>query len=165
MPYQYVYISLLVGSLIPCRRVNIYQDPSTAPEREWVESSRHVGIRKPDAARLATEVHKGALQGNRYPAGHPLEWLNEEPPMSNMSDEHRQEIIRLGFPDDGYDYLQHMRQGHSSSGMTLSTQDNALGQAQPEEEHGGENCSLNFNLGIALQGYDRMMAVGRRILD
>ena len=90
------------------------QDPSTAPEREWVESSLHVGIGRPDATRLAAEGQGSSLREGRYPAGHPLAWLNEESEPS-ISEERRQEIIRLGFPDDGYDYLQHMRQGHATS--------------------------------------------------
>lgn len=42
----------------------------------------------------------------RYPPGHPLAFLNEQQP---LSEERRREIIALGFPDDGYDYLKHLR--------------------------------------------------------
>lgn len=74
------------------------------PERELVEVSRGVGIGRPDA-----EAATGAaVQGSRYPPGHPLSFL-QEPPPDNMSEQRRQELIQLGFPDDGYDYLKHMR--------------------------------------------------------
>lgn len=33
----------------------------------------------------------------------------QEPPPDNMTEERRRELIELGFPDDGYDYLKHMR--------------------------------------------------------
>lgn len=73
-----------------------------------MESSRNVGIGKPDAARLAETVHEQQCR----PAGaSPLDWL-DEPPREQLSDARRREILSLGFPDDGYDYLKHMRRGH-----------------------------------------------------
>ena len=45
----------------------------------------------------------------RYPPGHPLAWLEEEAAPSTLTPERRRELIELGFPDDGYDYLAHMR--------------------------------------------------------
>ena len=95
-----------------------------------------MGIGKPDATRLAKDVHQGALQEGRYPVGHPLEWLNEEPE-SNISEERRQEIIRLGFPDDGYDYLQHMRQGHEGAATAAPQQASEAGKAQAGTEFSG----------------------------
>lgn len=86
------------------------QDPNSAPEREWVESSRKVGIGRPDIERLAEQTHTENL--GRFPPGHPLAWLHE-PQKSIISEERRKEIVALGFPDDGYDYLQHLRQGRA----------------------------------------------------
>lgn len=84
-----------------------------------------MGIGKPDAERLAKQVHEESISKGRYPVGHPLAWLEEEA-QPNLSEDRRQEIIRLGFPDDGYDYLQHMRRGQGSS-VTFVT------QQKPEE--------------------------------
>lgn len=100
-----------------------------------MESSRHVGIGKPDARKLATEVHDSSLRGGRYPEGHPLAWLNEEAQPS-ISEERRQEIVRLGFPDDGYDYLQHMRQGHAASEQPVSQQTSGVAITNEEDRHG-----------------------------
>jgi hypothetical protein len=36
-------------------------------------------------------------------------WGVQDPPPDNMSEERRRELIEMGFPDDGYDYLKHMR--------------------------------------------------------
>lgn len=33
----------------------------------------------------------------------------QEPPSDNMTEERRRELVEMGFPDDGYDYLKHMR--------------------------------------------------------
>lgn len=33
----------------------------------------------------------------------------QEQPLDKMSDQQRQELIQLGYPDDGYDYLKHLR--------------------------------------------------------
>lgn len=99
-----------------------------------------MGIGKPDAARLASDVHKSSLNGGRYPEGHPLAWLNEEAQPS-ISEERRQEIIRLGFPDDGYDYLQHMRQGHSTSELPVSQEEDDAEPSKQEEGHGTNQSS------------------------
>ena len=47
----------------------------------------------------------------RYPPGHPLSWLVEEdgPTGEELPEERRRELVSLGFPDDGYDYLAHLR--------------------------------------------------------
>ena len=76
-----------------------------------MEASRKVGIGRPDADRLAASVHIANTSG--YTEGHPLSWL-EEPERDTISEERRREIIGLGFPDDGYDYLKHLRQGHAA---------------------------------------------------
>lgn len=98
-----------------------------------------MGIGKPDAARLAQNVREEALQDRRYPAGHPLEWLNEESSAASLSEACRQEIIRLGFPDDGYDYLQHMRQGHNMSALSVSHSGSEFIEAGRETQQGGRS--------------------------
>ena len=98
-----------------------------------------MGIGKPDASRSATEVHESSLTGGRYPEGHPLAWLNEES-QPNLSEERRQEIIGLGFPDDGYDYLQHMRHGHSAVELPDSRQGEEAESSKQDESH-GVSCS------------------------
>lgn len=47
----------------------------------------------------------------RYPPGHPLAWLEEagDSEGEELPEERRRELLQLGFPDDGYDYLRHMR--------------------------------------------------------
>ena len=46
----------------------------------------------------------------RYPPGHPLAWLEEEAEeVGAVSEARRRELVELGFPDDGYDYIRHMR--------------------------------------------------------
>jgi len=55
------------------------------------------------------------LERERY--GNPLSWLNEEDSIwgggqvgtSGLDESRRQELIELGFDDDGYDYLKHLR--------------------------------------------------------
>ena len=48
------------------------------------------------------------LEG-RPPTGHPLALLEAEAADYSLSEEQRCEIIGLGLPDDGYDYLRHLR--------------------------------------------------------
>lgn len=45
------------------------QDPEAAPEREWIESNRQVGIGRPDAKRLAEQVHQCSVSEKKYSAG------------------------------------------------------------------------------------------------
>ena len=75
------------------------------PERLWVEKSRGVSVGRPDPA-SATEGRQE--QDGLLPASHPLAWLSEGHEAS-LTDEKRRAIVDLGLPDDGYDYLQHLR--------------------------------------------------------
>lgn len=53
----------------------------------------------------------------RCPPGHPLAWLQEDYEHEPMTEARRRELVELGFEDDGYDYLKHMRvlgQGNAS---------------------------------------------------
>ncbi|KAI8105763.1 hypothetical protein M9434_000345 [Picochlorum sp. BPE23] len=46
---------------------------------------------------------------DRPRSGHPLSWLMMEDDGERLDEKRRQELIELGFDDDGYDYLQHLR--------------------------------------------------------
>jgi len=54
-----------------CQEVlkHLMQDPEAAPEREWIESNRQVGIGRPDAKRLAEQVHQCSVSEKKYSAG------------------------------------------------------------------------------------------------
>jgi hypothetical protein len=53
------------------------------------------------------------LQRFRQKQGHPLEWLMEERGLlkkeNTLDEKKRHEMIELGFDDDGYDYMQHLK--------------------------------------------------------
>ena len=87
-------------------------------ERLWIEKSRGVGVGHPDPEAAAELQHDS---GSRYPPGHPLSVLLEEP-AADLTDEQRQEIVDLGLPDDGYDYLKHLRDGAGSAGQSSGEQ-------------------------------------------
>ena len=66
-------------------------------------------------------------EGSSYPqqslnAFAPPSWLMEkmgfEPELPPLEESRRREILELGFPDDGYDYLKHLRDGRPE-GTTL----------------------------------------------
>lgn len=86
------------------------EDADEAPERTLMEASRGAGATAggPDVD-AAAEAHQASISNRRYPPGHPLAWLEDEERQGEMSDERRKELIELGFPDDGYDYLRHVR--------------------------------------------------------
>ena len=46
---------------------------------------------------------------DRRRSGHPLSWLMMDDGGERLDEKRRQELIELGFDDDGYDYLQHLR--------------------------------------------------------
>ena len=76
----------------------------------------------------------------RYPPHHPLAWLQEEE-RDDISEERRKELIELGFPDDGYDYLKHMRvlgRGQAS----LDTSAAATSSQRPADEDAAGDESL-----------------------
>ena len=77
-------------------------------ERLLVDAARKVGVGRPDSEAVA-RARQGEPPGT-YPPGHPLEWLDAEPGEA-LSPERRQELLELGFPDDGYDYIKHLRAG------------------------------------------------------
>lgn len=67
-------------------------------DRQWIESSKGVGVGRPDA---------DAVQEQGLPARQAPWWFQDE--VDEISEERRKELIELGFPDDGYDYLKHLR--------------------------------------------------------
>ncbi|KAL4443797.1 hypothetical protein ABPG75_011534 [Micractinium tetrahymenae] len=85
------------------------EDVDDVPERLLVEADKGVGPGRVDAEVAAAAAAREAASGRRYPPGHPLAWLEDEAAAAPMSEARRRELIELGFPDDGYDYLKHMR--------------------------------------------------------
>ena len=77
------------------------------PQRLWIEKSRGVGVGRPDPT-LEVDTSQAGRSESRWPPGHPLSFLSEEQE-AELSAEQRREIVNLGLPDDGYDYLQHLR--------------------------------------------------------
>ena len=72
-----------------------------ATDRQWVDTSRGVGVGRPDAE--AVQQHRAAAPR----APHIPRWFQDE--VDDISEDRRKELIELGFPDDGYDYLKHLR--------------------------------------------------------
>ena len=106
--------------------------PSSAPrpaaDRILVSSALGVGIGRPDAAAVA------AASANRppprYPPHHPLAWLENEDGAagaaagaSSLTPARRREMLDLGFPDDGYDYLRHLREPAQARAVEMSGED------------------------------------------
>ena len=65
------------------------EEDAQQPERLLVDAERGVGVGRPDASAAAGAAE--ALPGDerRYPAGHPLAWLEEETGGRNLSEERR----------------------------------------------------------------------------
>lgn len=104
----------------------------------------------------------------RYPPGHPLAWLEEEAE-PEMSEARRRELLELGFPDDGYDYLRHMRTmgvgGASLEGVGGEAA--GRGAAAPEPaaaagaRGGGGRCCMDHARGrVVRRGAERAGACG-----
>ena len=108
------------------------QDDEGAAERDWIEANKGVGVGRPDMDLLEERHHQESLQGRRYPAGHPLSWLDDEESQAALSEECRKQILDLGFPDDGYDYLKHMRVLGRGKGQGLSSAAGPHGAASTE---------------------------------
>jgi len=89
------------------------EDADDTPKRVLIESDRPAEAIDVEAAADARQDSR-----RRYPPGHPLAWLEDEEQQDEMSDARRRELVELGFPDDGYDYLRHVRTlGHGSASM------------------------------------------------
>jgi len=70
-------------------------------DRQWIESSKGVGVGRPDAEAVLQQADT-APRAPFIPR-----WFQDE--VDDISEDRRKELIELGFPDDGYDYLKHMR--------------------------------------------------------
>ena len=83
------------------------EDADEAPEDSLVDQA---AVSETQQGRNADSLSgQGENAGLRYPPGHPLAWLEEDESVEEMSGTRRRELIDLGFPDDGYDYLKHLR--------------------------------------------------------
>lgn len=70
-------------------------------DRQWIESSKGVGVGRPDSEAVQQQID------SKPQAPYVPRWFQDE--VDDISDERRKELIELGFPDDGYDYLKHLR--------------------------------------------------------
>ncbi len=70
-------------------------------DRQWIESSKGVGVGRPDSE--AVQQHANGKPEVPYIP----RWFQDE--VDDISEDRRKELIELGFPDDGYDYLKHLR--------------------------------------------------------
>ncbi|DBA99090.1 hypothetical protein WJX77_009113 [Trebouxia sp. C0004] len=70
-------------------------------DRQWIESSKGVGVGRPDAEAVLQQADTAPR------APYIPRWFQDE--VDDISEDRRKEVIELGFPDDGYDYLKHMR--------------------------------------------------------
>ena len=75
------------------------EDVDDVPERVLVDADKRLGPGRVDAgvAAAAAAADEAAAAGRRFPPGHPLAWLHEEP-QAPVSEERRRELIELGFP-------------------------------------------------------------------
>ncbi|RMZ53463.1 hypothetical protein APUTEX25_003285, partial [Auxenochlorella protothecoides] len=82
-----------------------------ASGRVFVDAGKGVGLGRVDEEAAAAARAASGTANRRYPPGHPLAWLEAEEsgPSSSLTPARRRELIELGFPDDGYDYLAHLR--------------------------------------------------------
>lgn len=114
-----------------------------------------MGIGRPDAERMADELHNKSTTEGTLSSGHPLAWL-ERSNQPTISEERRREIMALGFPDDGYDYLKHVRQGHDA--MATSTQSGSSAGQDASERYGGtcpvllhsQHCKISMHIALML---------------
>ena len=76
--------------------------------------------------------HRPAQSDGRHVDGRPdhsaiiaeLRGGQEAAPVLQLPEEKRREIVALGFPDDGYDYLKHLKEGRDETqGVEPGTQD------------------------------------------
>lgn len=82
-------------------------------QRLWVEKNRGVGIGRPDSEE-ASEA--GVPAGKEHPGGLPLSSIQSQP-AADLTEQDRTEIVDLGLPDDGYNYLQHLRDSAATESL------------------------------------------------
>jgi len=104
-------------SLVYRSQEDVQADPSVSErtfvpaENRWTVSEEAPGY-----------GHEAAEQ---YPSSHPLAWLHEQAENRVSDDARRREIVSLGLPDDGYDYLKHLRVVGGKSTASLERQEEA----------------------------------------
>ena len=89
------------------RNAEVGQDTS---DRQWIESSKRVGVGRPDSE--AVQQHADSKPQLSFVP----RWFQDDE-VDDISEHRRKELIELGFPDDGYDYLKHLRvlgKGHAT---------------------------------------------------
>ena len=101
--------------------------------------------------------------GERRRSGHPLSWLMMEDDGERLDEKKRQELIELGFDDDGYDYLQHLRSlddggaanatGHLEEVKGKKGEEGKLIVSEKKIiEDGGASSSVKKNAGPEVEG-------------
>ena len=84
------------------------------------------------------ELSDEELEKYRAKQGHPLAWLMEERGLggsqNSLDEKRRHELIELGFDDDGYDYLQHLRSLESRAKGSSSLEEVVEKKEEEEEE-------------------------------
>lgn len=111
------------------------EDADALPERTLMEAGRGgAAAGQPDVEAVA-EAHQTAVATRRYPPGHPLAWIEDQELQGEMTDERRRELVELGFPDDGYDYLRHVR----TLGVGAGSLEGLAGKQQRSEDEDEED--------------------------
>jgi protein LTV1 len=107
------------------------EDADAPPERTLMEAGRGGAAAGQPDVEAAAEAHQtSSASTRRYPPGHPLAWIEDQELQGEMTDERRRELVELGFPDDGYDYLRHVR----TLGMGAGSLEGLVGK-----QHASEN--------------------------
>jgi len=101
------------------------------PERTL--ATNNIGVGRP-----VSTADKIPPSTSRYPPGHPLAWLEQIEPQPPISEARRKELIELGFPDDGYDYLSHLRVLESAAPTTKQPSSTRLLLQQQRQQEGEE---------------------------
>lgn len=122
------------------------EDGDTQPERTL--ATNNIGFGRPDST--ADDIPPSS--SSRYPPGHPLAWLEQTESQPPISEARRKELIELGFPDDGYDYLSHLRVLESAAPTTkqpsstrLLPQQQQIHQHKEEDDDEDDDINYVFN--------------------
>jgi protein LTV1 len=118
------------------------EDADAPPERTLMEAGRGDAAAGQPDVKVAAEAHQAATT-RKYPPGHPLAWIEDQELQGEMTDERRRELVELGFPDDGYDYLRHVRTLGVGAGSLEGLQGKYQGdEAEQEAEKQAEQQAL-----------------------
>jgi len=111
------------------------EDADAPPERTLMEAGRGGAAAGQPDVEAAAEAHQTSTSTRRYPPGHPLAWIEDQELQGEMTDERRRELVELGFPDDGYDYLRHVRTlGIGAGSLEGLVGKHQAGENEDEEE-------------------------------